>query len=157
MLSKGASRLWVLAINSTRARVLRGIGSDDDSLPVELILKSEARRLRQIMSDVAVREVASTSTGKCSTIEYGSKTIDEDQRDFIRQVFALLESHRCAGEFDHLAIFAELRVLGVLSQMMPQALRGMVICAVPKNLLHLSPRDLPKVILEDLHHGWKRI
>lgn len=107
------------------------------------------------MSDVAVREAPSTSTGKRSAIEYRSKTIDEDQRDFIRQVFALLESHRRAGEFGHLAIFAELRVLGVLSQMMPQALRSMVICVVPKNLLHLSPRELPKMILEDMHHGWK--
>lgn len=139
-------------MNSTRARVLRGLKSGSDGLPVELIMKSEARKLRDSMYNGPESKLSAGRNGQRSTIENGSRRVDEDQRDFIGQVFALLESHRRAGEFDKLAVFAEPSVLGVLRQLMPTTLRNTVICEVPKNLVHLSVQDLPTVVLEELDH-----
>jgi protein required for attachment to host cells len=83
-------------------------------------------------------------------MEYGSDPVAEDQREFIRQIIALLESHRRAGDFDKLAIFAEHDMLGQLRQMMPQSLADLVIREVPKNLLHLSAQELAEAVSRGL-------
>jgi protein required for attachment to host cells len=86
-------------------------------------------------------------------MEYGSDPVAEDQREFIRQIIALLESHRRAGDFDRLAIFAEHDILGHLRQMMPQSLADLVIREVPKNLLHLSTQELAEAVSRGLPDG----
>ncbi len=91
--------------------------------------------------------------GRRSAIEYASDPVAEDQKEFIRQVISLLESHRRAGDFDRLAIFAEHDMLGHLRQMMPQTLAGLVIREVPKNLLHHSAQDLAEAISRELENG----
>jgi protein required for attachment to host cells len=152
-MARDNARTWALAINSSRSRIVRGLGQEADGAPVELVLRSEARHLRDIMSDKPGRSFASTGGGRRSAMDYAGDPIAEDQREFIRQVIAVLDSHRRAGEFDKLAVFAEHDMLGHLRQMLPQTLRDMVICEVPKNLLHLSPHELPKVISHELQHG----
>ena len=144
------SRIWALAMNGARARILRGLQPPSDALPAELVMKSEARHLRDIMSDKPGRSVSSGSAGRRSAMEYAGDPLAEDQRDFIRQVIALLESHRRAGEFDHLVILAEHDVLGSLRHLMPAPLGAMVLRQVPKNLLHLSPQDLHRAAAQEL-------
>jgi protein required for attachment to host cells len=152
-MARDNSKTWALAINSSRSRIVRGLSAGDDDTPVELVLRSEARHLRDIMSDKPGRSFASRGGGRRSAMEYASDPVAEDQRDFIRQVIALLDTHRRAGEFDKLAVFAEHDMLGHLRQLMPQPLRDMVIREVPKNLLHLSEQELPKVISRELKDG----
>ncbi|MCU0904139.1 MAG: host attachment family protein [Tabrizicola sp.] len=152
-MASDTSRTWALAINGTRSRILRGLPGRHEEMPAELVLRCEARNLRDIMSDKPGRSFASTGGGRRSAMEYAGDPIAEDRRDFIRQVMALLESHRRAGEFDKLAVFAEHDMLGHLRQLMPQALRDMVICEVPKNLLHMSEQELPEVIARELKDG----
>jgi protein required for attachment to host cells len=152
-MTKDNSRTWALALNSTRSRILRGLSESSETTQAELVLRSEARNLRDIMSDKPGRSFASAGGGRRSAMEYSSDLVAEDQREFIRQVIALLESHRRAGEFDRLAVFAEHDMLGHLRQLMPDALRDLVICEVPKNLLHLSTQDLPAAILRELKNG----
>ncbi len=83
-------------------------------------------------------------------MEYASDPIAEDQREFVRQVIALLESHRRAGDFDRLAVFAEHDILGHLRQLMPQSLRKIEILEVPKNLLHLSAPEISAAVSQEL-------
>ena len=83
-------------------------------------------------------------------MEYASDPIAEDQREFIRQVITLLESHRRAGDYDKLAAFAEHDMLGHLRQLMPRTLADIVIREVPKNLLHLSPQELAEAVAREL-------
>lgn len=144
------SRIWALAMNGARARVLRGLHAHGNGEPAELVMRSEARRLRDIMSDKPGRSFSSGSIGRRSAMAYASDPVAEDQRDFIRQVIALLESHRRAGEFDSLVILAEHDVLGNLRHMMPHPLHDMVLREVPKNLLHLPAADLHRAILAEL-------
>ena len=108
-----------------------------DEAPSELVLRSESRKLRDIMSDKPGRSFASKGGGRSSAMEYGSDPVAEDQQEFIRQIIALLESHRRAGDFDR---------LGQLREMMPQTLADLVIREVPKNLLHLSAQELAEAV-----------
>jgi protein required for attachment to host cells len=153
IMARQKSRTWALAINSSRSRILRGLSLGDEEAPAELVMRSEARNLRDIMSDKPGRSFAAAGGGRRSAMEYSSDLIAEDQRDFVRLVLAVLESHRRAGEFDRLAIFAEHDILGHMRQLMPPALREMVICEIPKNLLHLSAQELPEVISRELKDG----
>jgi protein required for attachment to host cells len=147
------SRLWILVINSTRARILRGLTTSGQSAAVELVMKGEVKNLREMFSERPGQETPSQDQRHLSRFERGSASVSKDRREFIGQVLAMLDSHRRAGEFDTLAIFADTEVLGLLRQMMPEALRALVICEVAKNLVHLSAESLPKVILEELDTG----
>lgn len=149
-MKKDTSKLWALAINSTQARVVRGFASGENAAPPELALKTEMQKPRDVMSDKPGRSFASKGGGRRSAMEYASDTVVEGQRDFIRQVIQLLESHRRAGDFEKLAIFAEHDMLGLMRQMLPNSLSALVIMEVPKNLLHLSEHELPKAILHEL-------
>ncbi|TGD60556.1 host attachment protein [Tabrizicola sp. WMC-M-20] len=147
------SKTWALVLNGTRCRIQRGVSGRGEEVPTELVLRSECRNLRDIMSDKPGRSFASGGGGRRSAMEYGSDPVAEDQREFIRQIIALLESHRRAGDFDKLAIFAEHDMLGQLRQMMPQSLADLVIREVAKNLLHLSAQELAEAVSRGLPDG----
>jgi protein required for attachment to host cells len=149
------SKIWALVLNGARCRILRGASGVVDDAPPELVLRSESRNLRDIMADKPGRSFASARGGRRSAMEYAGDPLAEDQRDFIRQIIALLESHRRAGDFDKLAIYAEHDMLGHLRQMIPQTLADTVIREVPKNLLHLSAQDLAEAVTRkyDDEHG----
>jgi protein required for attachment to host cells len=147
------TKTWALVLNGARCRILRGVSRKGDVAPTELVLRSESRNLRDIMSDKPGRSFASAGGGRRSAMEYGSDPVAEDQREFMGQVIALLESHRRAGDFDKLVVFAEHDMLGLLRHMMPQSLADLVIREVPKNLLHLSAQDLAEVVSRGLQDG----
>lgn len=145
-------KTWALVTNGARCRILRGVGGGEGAL-AELVLRCEARNLRDIMSDKAGRSFVSKGGNRRSALAYASDPIAEDRREFIRQIIALLESHRRAGEFSSLAVFAEHNMLGHLRQMMPQTLVAMVICEVPKNLLHLTAPELAEAVSRAVQDG----
>ena len=145
-----------MAINGARCRILRGLGRGGDEAAAELVLRSESRRLQEIMSDRPGRAFAFGGGGRRSAIEYASDPLAEDQRDFIRQVLALLESHRRAGDFVDLVVFAEHDMLGHLRRLMPQSLRDRVIREVPKNYLQLPARELSTVVARELNDNHDR-
>lgn len=153
-MAKDNLKTWGLAMSTTRCRVVRGLSSGDESAPSELVLRSEARKLRDIIADNPQRSFANPGAGRRSAVEYASDPVAEDQREFVLQVIALLESHRRAGEFDKLAVFAEQAVLRQLRQLMPRPVRDAVICEVPSNLLQFSEEELPQVILRELAKGF---
>lgn len=152
-MTRNNSRTWALVMNGTRCRILRGLVTPKENALAELVLRSEFRNLRGVMSGKPGRSFTSMGGGRRSALEYSSDPVAEDQREFIRQVIALLESYRRADEYDRLVVFAEHNMLRHLRQMMPADLREMVIREVPKNLLQLSAQDLPNAILRKLNDG----
>jgi protein required for attachment to host cells len=152
-MKRDTSKTWALVIDGARCRVLRGLTTKGDDALAELVLRSEHRNLRDIMSDKPGRSFPSAGGGRRSALEYASDPVAEDQRNFIRQVIALLESHRRASDFDKLAVFAEHGMLGHLRQLLPQSLRDRVIREVPKNFLHLPAQELSEVIARELEGG----
>lgn len=153
-MKQNISKTWVLVLNGARCRILRGVSGKGEDAPSELVLRSESRHLRDTMSDKPGRSFAPGRGGRRSAMEHGSDPLAEDQREFIRQIIALLESHRRAGDFAKLAIFAEHDMLGQLRQLMPQTLAERVIREEPKNLLHLSAQDLADVVSRELQDGF---
>lgn len=148
-----ASRTWTLVVNSARCRILRGLSDRGSIAPTELVLRSEVRNLRDIMSDRPGRSFTSNGGSRRSAMEYAGDPMAEDQREFVRQIIAILESHRLAGDFDKLAVFAEHDMLGHLRRMMPQTLADLVIREVPKNLVRLSAQELAEAVAQELQDG----
>jgi protein required for attachment to host cells len=140
-------------MNATRARILRDLHPAPGGGSTELVLKSEAHHLRDIMTDRPGRSFSSGSAGRRSAMEYRTDPLEEDERDFARQVIALLDTHRRSGDFDALAVYAEHELLGMLRKEMPESLKERVVREVPKNLVHLPPHELPAVIVSDIGPG----
>lgn len=152
-MKNNTSKTWALVLNHARCRVLRGLSARSGDALEELVLRAESRKLRDIMSDKPGRSFASAGGGRRSSMEQSSDPVAEDQREFIRQIIALLESHRRAEDFDRLMIFAEHDMLGYLRQMMPRTLTDLVIREVPKNLLNLSKQELAEAVSRELKDG----
>lgn len=139
-------RLWSLVLNGTRARILRGLSDDDGSLASELVVRAEHRRLREILTDASRAGPSRGETDKEQTGGDRPHPVLEDQRDFIRQVIAVLETHRLAGDFAQLAVFAAPDALGMWHQEVPERLAALVVREVRKTLIHLPARDLARTV-----------
>jgi len=137
-------------MNGARARILRGVGYGDEQGAIELVMKSEARNLRVILTDTQHPAFAARTAGPRPFAPGESDPIAKDRREFIRQVIALLESHRRAGDFEKLVVFAAQDMLNHLHKLAPQSLHDVVQCEVPKNLLHLPEKELCTVIMREL-------
>lgn len=151
IMPRNSSRIWAVVMNGTRCRILRGLATNSDDALTELVLRSEFRNLRDIMSDKPGRAFIPTGGARRSAMIYSSDPVAEDQRAFICQVIALLDSHRRAGEYDRLAVFAESDILGHLRLMLPGTLRDMVMREVARNLVQLPATDLQDAILQELN------
>jgi protein required for attachment to host cells len=143
-------KTWVLVMNSTVARILRGFRDGDFTPPAELVLKSPHRNLREIMADKPGRSFASVGGGRRSAMDYASDPLREDLYAFVRKAVVLLQSHYLAGDFTALAIFAEPSVLGVIRGELGDRLRSHTILEAHRNLLHLNEADLARVVLDAL-------
>ena len=143
--------IWALVLNATRARILRGVAPGDGPAAPELVLRSEQRHLRDMISDKPGRSFASAGGGRRSAMSAPSDPVREDERAFVREVIAVLESHRLAGDFDLLAVFASPEMLGILRALTPDGLRARIVAETTKNLAHESERDLVRIVSETLN------
>ncbi|MBI1171386.1 host attachment protein [bacterium] len=145
-------RTWALVMNGARARILRGLDDrDTDGLP-ELVMKSEGLHVKASLAGGPSRPAPGRG-GRHRSRDVRHDPVAEDMRAFARQVIALLECHRRAGELDRLVIYAEHDVLGNLRLSMPMMLRRLVLREVPKNLLLLSEADLRQAITDAMHNA----
>lgn len=139
-------RIWCLVLNSTRARILRDLRRDASTSGPELVLRTEHRALRDIMSDKPGRSFASAGGGRRSAMEYRSDSLRDDERAFVAEVIALLESHRRAGDFDRLAVFASPEMLGLFREATPALLQSRIMMEEQKNLMHESETGLARTV-----------
>lgn len=138
--------VWALVLNATRARIVRDLDPDPERKAGELVLRAEARKLRDIMTDKPGRSFASAGGGRRSGMDYASDPVEEDAIAFVREVISLLESHRRAEDFHRLAVFAAPAMLGHLRKEMPRALAATVILEETKNLMQEPEQPLRELI-----------
>ena len=145
-------RTWALVADGIRARILRGLegGAPRPQPHTELITRSRAQHLRDIMSDRPGRAQASDRSGRRSAMEPGSDPIRRDMQDFARELMDRLDSHRRAGDFDRLAIFAAPTMLGLLREEMPQAVRNTVFLERSQNLVQFDEAELREVVKREI-------
>jgi len=148
-----AGQIWALVTNGVRARILRGLEARDADAPVELVSKAEATHLRDHLTDRPGRSFASDESGRRSAMEPGSDPILRDMQDFARDTLGVLEEHLRAGRLSRLAIFAAPKMLGVLRDEMPAALREAVILERDLNLVNLSEAELRETVIGALKEG----
>jgi len=86
-------------------------------------------------------------------MEPGSDPILRDMQDFARDTLGVLEEHLRAGRLSRLAIFAAPKMLGVLRDEMPAALREAVILERDLNLVNLSEAELRETVIGALKEG----
>lgn len=145
-------RTWALVADGVRARILRGLegGAPLPHPPGELISRSRSRHLRDVMSDRPGRTQSSDRSGRRSAMEPGSDPIRQDMRDFAHDLMDRLDSHRRAGDFERLAIFAAPAMLGLLREAMPQALRSTVILERSQNLVQSGEAELREIVRSEI-------
>lgn len=145
-------RTWALVADGVRARILRGLEgvTPVPQKPTELISRSRSRHLRDIMSDRPGRTQSSDRSSRRSGMEYGSDVIRQDMRDFAHDLMDRLNSHRCAGDFERLAIFAAPAMLGLLREEMPRAMRNTVVFERSQNLVQFDEADLREIVKKEI-------
>lgn len=136
-------RVWVLVADGSRARILRDPfrRSGSDGSADELVFRAEQRQLREIMADRPGRSFASEGARR-SAMEYRSDPVREDEKAFASLLTEVLDSHRRAGDFDRLAVVASPRMLGDLRHAFTNALRGVTIREVPRDLTRMPSPEL---------------
>lgn len=144
------TKTWALVTNGVRARIFRNLDNGDSEEPIEVISKAESTHLRDIMSDKPGRSFSSGAGGRRSAMEPGSDPVYREMQDFAQKTLSALETHRRAGRFNRLAIFAAPKMLGILRREMPPALREVVVLEKGANLIGLPEADLRKLIRKDI-------
>jgi len=139
------SRLWVLALNATQARILRDVrrGEDQEGAEPDLLLQAEQRKPRGIEAGRPRRGIDPAGARRPQS---RPDPVQDAERAFARQAADLLERHRKAGNFTRLAVFAAPEMLGHLRPALSCGLRGTLVDEVPKNLLHLAAQDLRRTV-----------
>ena len=141
--------VWALVMSSTQVRILRGISRENPHGEPELVLSTEHKDLRDIMSDKPGRSFSSVGPGR-SAMEYASDPVKDAMKAFAEQAVSLLEQHFRKHEFTRLAVVAGPQMLGILRDSLTPDLEQALIAEIPKNLLHESENDLRQLVTDHL-------
>ncbi|MBP0482097.1 host attachment protein [Sagittula salina] len=139
---------WYVILNSHEARILHDLRDVTDPDHSETDLGGPKRRLRDTMQDAPGRSFSSSGDGRRSGIEPGSDPLREDSLSFLREVFAYLEKHRLAGDFDALVLIGPADMVGLWRDALPTPLRACLQREVVKNLVNLPPEKLIPAVRE---------
>ncbi|TCM77334.1 protein required for attachment to host cells [Rhodovulum steppense] len=146
----GSVRVWGLAMTATRARILRGLSVPGaGGLATELVMRARHRHLIEAMQHPPV-DAGAAAPIPPPVPEGSSDPLALDQRDFVRQVVQILETHRVAGDFDRLAIFAPPAILAQLRAEMPSRLAKVIAAERSGCAIHLSETELQDVLRAEL-------
>jgi protein required for attachment to host cells len=139
--------VWALVMSSTEARIIKGIARGAVEDMPEQSIQTEHKDLRDIMSDKPGRSFSSVGSAR-SAMEYASDPVKDAKRAFVDDVVTLLHRHFVQRDFTQLAIFAGPEMLGLLRDGLPPDLQHAVIAEIPKNLLHETPHDLRRIVID---------
>lgn len=138
---------WFLVVTATRARILRSLSKPGEAAEPELVMRAPGERLRAMMAGSPEHRPASR---RLPAGRRHAHPLQDDERVFIGQVVALLESHRMAGDFIRLHIFAAQHILDLMQQEAPATLRARIAHEFTLNLAGFSERKLPDRIRQVL-------
>lgn len=132
---------WFLVVTATRARILRSLPKPGEIAAAELVMRAPSEGLRALMAGGREHHVRRPATGG-----QGEDPLKHDERVFMGQVVALLESHRTAGDFTRLHIFAPQHLLDLLRLEASAMLRARIGREFTGNLVTVPERTLPEKI-----------
>jgi protein required for attachment to host cells len=136
--SMSGQRIWILAADGARARIVVDPGS---VIGDEFVFIAERRKIREAIDSPAGRSFASVGRRR-SRIEARNDPVREDEHEFACMLAGVLEEKRRQGLFDWLVIVAAARMLGELRQALSRELRTMVEAEIAKDLTRLPLADI---------------
>lgn len=138
-----AQNTWGLALNGSRARIVRDLENrhDERGIPEELALEIRPKHLRDVMTDKPGRSFSSAGAGR-SAMEYASDPVAEEKKAFCAEVQELLEQHLHAGDFKRLVVSASPEMLGIFRDLRSAAIAEATVREVDKDLLHEDRKGL---------------
>lgn len=136
-------KIWVLVADGARARILCSLGRGRGLAPVSEMTAPEGRALAQ--------ELGSDRPGR-TQMASGNRHAVEPRTDpralveeaFVRQVAQHLEEADRAKSFDHLAVVAPPRAMGLIRKALPAQVQTKVIGEMTKDLTRIPDHALPE-------------
>jgi protein required for attachment to host cells len=140
LLVTGMTTTWIIAADSSRARILQVMDRDARLAEVEDLVNPEGRMHdRDLLADGHARFRGTSGPG--SDREETSATEHQTEL-FAKRVGDYLESARTAHRFDRLHLVAPPRFLGQLRKELGSEVRKLVSEELPKGLSSLDAREL---------------
>lgn len=133
---------WIIAADSSRARILQVTDRKQPLAEVEDLLNPEGRAHdRELISDAHPRLSRHGGGGPASDREETSAT-EHATELFAKRVGDYLESARTAHRYDRLHLIAPPKFLGQLRKELGKEVQKLVAAELPKDLSGLSARDI---------------
>jgi protein required for attachment to host cells len=139
-------RTWALVMNSTRARILRGLATVDGEEHVEIVSRASLRHTRDVLAGLS-------DPSDPDRRHTESNAVIRDMQDFAAEIGDMLEQHRRAGDFARLAVFAPPRMLALLRTEFPATLRTAVVLEQAVNMINLPEHELRERVQIYLHNN----
>lgn len=151
--------VWALVLDSSQARILRDVrrkGAANllepsvlDMVQPELLLVAAHHDLRNVATERFPQAVSAGGSQFAMADDDGPTRVAESrlslheyQRSFAIEIITLLESHRRAGDFHRLAVFAAPPMLETLRLQLTKGLAATLIAKVPENRMLERPAAL---------------
>ena len=144
---------WIIAADSSRARVLQVADREEKLLEIEDLLNPEARmQNRDLQTDDEPRFNGHGGVGKPGTAPTGGPGSDREAQGpvehsvkvFAREIGRYLDKARTEHRYDELVLIAPPKFLGALRGELGKEVEKLVADDVPKNLAWLNARDLER-------------
>ena len=133
---------WIVAADSSRARVLQVAHPERKLLEIEDLLNPEGRlQDREIASDAQGRWSGPDRPGGNSMLA-GASPAEHAVELFAKRVGDYLDSARTEHRFDSLVLIAPPKFLGALRKELTREVQKLVAEELPKELSALSAREL---------------
>jgi protein required for attachment to host cells len=142
---------WIIAADSSRARVLQVSGREQDLVEVHSMVNPEARlKDRDLQTDAEPRFNGHGGVGKAGSGRTGGPGSDRETRGavehgvevFAKEIGRYLEQARTQHRYDELVVIAPPKFLGVLRKELDKEVEKLVADELPKDLSWLSTREL---------------
>lgn len=139
---------WIIAADSSRARILQVTDRARDLAEIDDLLNPEGRvHDRELISDAHARFSGHAGGGPRSDREEMSAT-EHATELFAKRVGNYLESARTAHRYDRLHLIAPPKFLGRLRKELGKEVQKLVADELPKDLSWLNARDIQAQYLQ---------
>jgi len=139
------NHMWVVVADASRACILRDAGRGRESRLPTLVMRAPHRHLQTFIENNAVD--ASYPRSSRPLLRDAHDSIAEDTQEFVRQIVALLESHRLAEDFDCLALRLSPAIFARLQDEMPPRLAATIISEQCISTPNIRQSDVTQAIV----------
>ena len=155
----GMTTTWIIAADSSRARILQVMDREGRLSEVEDFVNPEGRAQgRELTTDAESRFNGHGGVGKAGSGRTGGPASDREAKGavehdvelFAKQIGDYLDKARTAHRYDRLHLVAPPKFLGQLRKELGKEVEKLVTSELPKDLSWLSEQELEKRLAGDL-------